>query len=137
MLHLFARRNLARQLPRHRADLPLQLPHSTLTSVARHHRHDRIVGERDLLVAQARFLELTRQQVFLRDLRLLFLGVAGEVHDFHAIEQRTGNVLYEVRGRDEQHFAQIERNTEVVIGEGVVLRRVEDLQQRARRITLE
>ena len=48
-----------------------------------------------------------------------------------------GNVLDEVRRRDEQHLAQVERHAEIVIGERVVLRRVEHLEQRARRIALE
>ena len=91
----------------------------------------------DVLVAEPRLLELARNQVLLRDLRLLALGVAGELDDFHAVEQRPGNVLDEVRRRDEQHLAQVERNAEVVIGEVVVLRRVEHLEQRARRIALE
>ena len=100
-------------------------------------RHDRVVGERDVLVAEPRLLELARDQVLLRDLRLLPLGVARELHDLHAVEQRARNVLDEVRRRDEQHLAQVERHAEVVIGEVVVLRRIEHLEQRARRIALE
>ena len=137
MFHFFARRDFARNFPRHRADLPLELSHPALASVVGHHRHDRVVGERDVLVAQPRFLELTRQQILLRDLRLLLLRVTGEVDDLHAVEQRAGNVLDEVRRRDEQYLAQIERDAEVVIGECVVLRGIENLEQRARRIALE
>ena len=36
-----------------------------------------------------------------------------------------------------KHLAQIERHAEVVIHEGVVLRRIEHLEQRARRVALE
>ena len=71
-----------------------------------------------------------------RDRELLALGVAGEVDDLHAVEQRRRDVLDEVRGRDEHHLRQVERHAEVVVGERVVLRRVEHLEQRARRIAL-
>ena len=81
-------------------------------------------------------VELARHQVLLRDRELLALGVAGEVDDLHAIEQRARDVLDEVRGRDEHHLGQIERHAEVVIGERVVLRRVEDLEQRGRGIAV-
>src|SRR6185436_17700515 len=64
-------------------------------------------------------------------------GVARKIHDLHTVEERSGNVLDEIRGGNKQHFAQIERNAEVVIGEGVVLSRIEHLEQRARWIALE
>ena len=99
-------------------------------------RH-RVVGERHVLVAEPRLLELTRNQILLRDLRLLALRVARELDDFHSVEQRARDVLNEIGGRDEQHFAQVERYSEIVIGEVVVLRRIEHLEQRARRIALE
>ncbi len=51
--------------------------------------------------------------------------------------QRSGDVLQEVRRRDEEHLGEIERHRQVVVGEAVVLRRVEHLEQRARRIALE
>ena len=72
----------------------------------------------------------------LGDLLLLPLRVAAEIDHFHAIEQRTGNVLDEVGRGDEQHLAQIERHTEIVVGERIVLRGIEHFEQRARRITL-
>ncbi len=42
-----------------------------------------------------------------------------------------------VRRGDEQHVREVERHFEVVIAEGVVLRRVEHLEQRRRRVALE
>ena len=90
-----------------------------------------------VLVGQARLLELARDQVLLGDLGLLALGVAGELDDLHAVEQRAGDVLEEVGRGDEQHLAQVERHVQVVVGERVVLRRVEHLEQRARRVALE
>jgi hypothetical protein len=78
-----------------------------------------------------------RDQVLLGDLRLLALGVAGELHDLHAVHQRPRDVLREVRRGDEQALAQIERHAQVVVDERVVLRRVEHLEQRGRRVALE
>ena len=82
-------------------------------------------------------LELARNEVLLGDFGLLALRIAGELDHFHAVEQRTRNVLDQVRRGDEQHFTQVERNAQVVVGERVVLRRIEHLEQRARRIALE
>ena len=90
-----------------------------------------------LLVAEARLLELARNQVLLGDLGLLALGVAGEIDDLHPVEQRAGDVLDEIRRRDEEHLAQVERHAEIVIGERVVLRRVEHFEQCRGRIALE
>ena len=63
--------------------------------------------------------------------------VAGERDDLHAIEQRRVNRAELVRRRDEQHARQVDVDLEVVIAERVVLRRVEHLEQRRRRIALE
>ena len=51
--------------------------------------------------------------------------------------KRARDVLDEVGGGDEQHFAQVERHAQVVIGERVVLGRIEHLEQRARGVALE
>ena len=42
-----------------------------------------------------------------------------------------------VRGADEEHLGEVERQVEVVVAEGVVLRRVEHLEHRARRVAAE
>ena len=59
------------------------------------------------------------------------------LHDLHAVQQRAGDVLEEVGGGDEEHLREIERHAEVVVGERVVLRRIQHLEQRRRRIALE
>ena len=45
-----------------------------------------------------------------------------------------GIVSSDVRGREEQHVGQVEVDLEVVVAERVVLRRVEHLEQRGRRV---
>ena len=70
----------------------------------------------------------------LGDRDLLVLGVAVDPDDLHPVEQRSRDRLRDVRRRDEQHLGQIEVHVEVVIAERVVLRGIEDLEQRARRV---
>ena len=81
--------------------------------------------------------ELLRHQVLARDRDFLGLRVAGEVDDLHAIAQRRRDRVQLVGRRDEEHFAQIERQVEVVVAERVVLLGVEHFEQRRRRIAAE
>ena len=125
------RRDLGRHLAQHLADLALQVPDAGLARVVADDDADRVVGQRHLLGRQPVALELPRQQVVARDRDLLVLGVAVQPDDLHAVEQRSGDRLAHVPGRDEQHLGQVEVDVQVVVAERVVLRRVEDLEQRA------
>ncbi len=89
----------------------------------------------DVGPVEAGAFQLPVEQVTPRDRDLLFLGVAVETDHFHPVEQRSGDRLGHVRGREEQHLGQVEIDVQVVVSEGVVLRRVEDLEQRRRRVT--
>ena len=129
--------DLPGHLPGQPADLPLELADARLAGVAGDHLGERLVGDRELLRRDPVLRELPGDEVLPGDLPLLPLGVAGELHHLHPVEQRPGDVLDEVRRGDEQHLAQVERHAEVVVHEGVVLRRVEHLEQRARRVALE
>jgi hypothetical protein len=79
---------------------------------------------------QPRLLPLAREQVAAGDLQLLLLRVAAEVHRLHAVVERRRDVLHVVRGGDEEHLREVEGDPQVVVGELVVLRRVEHLEQR-------
>ena len=98
---------------------------------------ERGIGDLELVLTQPRLLPLAREQVVLRDRDLLVLGVAVELHDLHAVEQRRGDGLQHVRGRQEEHVRQVEVELQIVIAERVVLRGVEDLEQRRRGIATE
>ena len=126
-------RDLARELP----ELALELPHARLARVARDDLGDRLVGQRELVRREAVLGELARDEVLPRDRELLVLGVAGELDDLEAVEERPRDALEEVRGRDEEDLGEVERDAEVVVRERVVLRRVEHLEERARRVALE
>ena len=70
-------------------------------------------------------LTLLGQQVPLRDLHLLLVRVAGNLNNFHAVEQRARNGVERVGRHDEHHAAQIDGNFKIVVAEGVVLFAVE------------
>ena len=127
-----ARRQTGGGLAQHLAELALELTHTRLTRVVGHHGLDGVVGQGDLLGAQTVALELTPEQVVARDCELLVLCVAIEADDLHAVQQRTGDGVGHVRGRDEQHLGQVELDLEVVVAEGVILGRVEDFEERGR-----
>ncbi len=82
-------------------------------------------------------LDLARNQIALGDVDLLLLGVAGELDDLHAVEQRRRYRVQLVGCADKQHVAEVERLIEVVVAERVVLLRVQRLEQRARRVAAE
>src|SRR4029453_17952111 len=52
--------------------------------------------------------------------------------DLHAVQQRAGDGLEHVGGGQEQHVGQVEVDLQVVVPEGVVLGRVQHLQQGGR-----
>ena len=126
-------RDFSGELP----DLALQLADPRLAGVARDHLAQRPVCELELLARQAILSQLPRNQIALCDLELFALRVAGEAHQVHPVHERPGDGLREVRRSDEQHLRQVERHPEVVVRERVVLRRVQHLEQRRRRIALE
>jgi hypothetical protein len=62
------------------------------------------------------------------------LGVAVDADDLHPVEQRARDGVDHVGRGDEQHPRQVEVDLEVVVAEGVVLGRVEHLEQRRGRV---
>ena len=81
--------------------------------------------------------ELFADQILLADRELFTFGVPGELDHFHAIEECRRDRGQRVRGGDEKHLRQVERDFHVVIAEGVVLFGVEDFEQRRRWIPAE
>jgi hypothetical protein len=74
-----ARRDaIRRHLAQHLAELALELAHAGLARVVGDDRAQRVVGDVDLVLAQAVALELRGQQVVAGDGDLLVLGVAVE-----------------------------------------------------------
>ena len=129
-----ARRDARSRLAQQRAELALELPHAGLAGVVVDDEPQDRVVDRHLVRPQPVALDLPRPQVAARDRHLLGDRVAVEADHLHAVEQRPGNGVGDVGGRDEEHLRQVELDVEVVVAERVVLRRVEHLEQRRRRI---
>src|SRR6185295_5884626 len=85
------------------ADLALEVSYPRLTRVVVDHALDRLVGDLELLRGQPVTLELTLDQILLRDLQLLLFGVARELDHFHTVPQRPGDRIEHIRGSDERH----------------------------------
>ena len=82
-------------------------------------------------------LQLLRHEEALGNPHSLQLRVAGELDDLHPVAKRRRDRVEHVRRGDEQHLGQVERHLQVVVLEAVVLLRVEDLEQRRRRVAAE
>ncbi|MNT14333.1 hypothetical protein D3C72_1493340 [compost metagenome] len=82
------------------------------------------------------FLDRLRQQVTLGDFALFVFGVAGDADHFHTVHQGTRNVQRVGRGH-EHHVGQVVFHFKIVVHEGGVLFRIENLQQCGRRIATE
>src|SRR5204862_519617 len=77
---------------------------------------------------------LLGDEVLRRDAGLLRVRGAGERQEFHPVAQRAWDGVERVAGGDEEDLREVERHAEIGVDEGVVLRRVQHLQQRRGRI---
>ncbi len=123
--------------PHHVRDLALEIAQPGLAGVLAGDLEDPRVGDLELQLLEPVLAQHLRDQVALGDLELLEIGVAREPDHLHAVAQRRRHRVEVVGGGDEQHLRQIERHVEVVVHERVVLRRIEHLEQRRRRIAVE
>ena len=85
----------------------------------------------DLVVGQRRSFALPGQQEVTGDRDLVVLGVAVDLNQLHAVQQCRRDVLDHVGGGQEHHIGQVQIQIQVVVAERVVLRRVENLEQRS------
>ena len=96
-----------------------------------------LIGDPDLARLEAVGVELTRNEIAARDLKLFAGRVAGEGDDFHAVAKRAGDRVEHIRGGDEHDPAEVERHPEVVVAEAVVLLGIKHLQHRGGRVALD
>ncbi len=121
-------------LPADGGHLALQHPHARLPGVGGDHLPDGAVGHLQLGPLQAVALQLLGQQVALGDLKLLLVGIAGQLDDLHPVQQGPGDGLRGIGGGDEQHIGQVEGHLQEVVPEGGVLLSVQHLQQGGGRV---
>ena len=119
------------------SELPLQVADPGLTGVLPDYLADGLVGDGELVLAEAVLPELPGQQVFFGDMELFFLGVTGKLDDFHPVPQGGRDGIQHVGSGDEHHLRQVEGHVQVVVPELPVLLRVQHLQQGRRRVTPE
>ena len=116
--------------------MPLQIAHPRFAGVVANNGGQRGVGDLELRFVQTGFLALACHQVFVGDLPLFVLRVAGQRQHLHAVAQRAGNGVHHIGGGNEQHLRQVKRHAQVVVPKIVVLFGVQHLQQRRRRVAM-
>ena len=125
-------RDSARHSPRHRTDAAFEVANARLTRVLADDRPKRGIRDAQLLRRHTRRLELARNEVALRDMELLFLGIARKLDDLHPVKERPRDGVEDVRRTDEHHPREVEREVEIVVSERAVLRRIEHFEHRGR-----
>ena len=96
-----------------------------------------LVCERKARFIHARsFVRLAHQEA-LADFELFLLRVAGQTQDFHAVLQRLGNGVQDVRRANEHHFGQVVFDIQVMIHERAVDLGIENFHERRRRVAAE
>ena len=124
-------------LARDGTNLALERPHASLARVLVDDFPQRGVGDLDLLGCQTVLVALSRHQILARDVDLLVLGVTAERDHFHAVEERRMDRAELICRGDEEYPRQVDRDLEVVIAEGMILRRVQHFEESRGRIPLD
>ena len=88
----------------------------------------------DVVLFEAVFLDLFRDQMPPGDLELFFLGVTRKRDDLHTVAKRGLDRVEHVRRRHEHHVRKIERDAEIIVAKRRVLLGIEHLEQSARRV---
>ncbi len=114
--------------------LPFQLPDPGLASVVLHQLLKGLVAQPQPLLGESVRASEAREQMPARDLDLVLIEVAAQVHDLQPVAQGRRDALLDVGGSHEDHFAQVEGKVQVVVHEGVILRGVQDLEQGGGRV---
>src|SRR5690348_4600578 len=96
------RRRFAQQT----TDLAFERPDTRFAGVTAHYLAQRGVRDLHFAVEQTGQRQLAADEVLARDGDLLLIGVAVELHHFHAVEQRPRNLLREVGRGQEQDVGQ-------------------------------
>ena len=91
-------------------------------------------GYAKIVAIQAMSLELLGDQILARNFGFLFQGVTVDFHNFHAVQKGRLYAGQAVGGRYKENLAEIVIQFQVVVKKGVVLFRIQDLQQSRRNI---
>ena len=110
------------------ADLAFETANAGFAGVSADDFEKSGVFETEVVEREAVRLELLLDQVLLCDLEFFEFGVAAEPDDLHAVLERAGDGVQDVRGGDEQDLREVVLDVEIVILEHVVLFRIQDFE---------
>jgi hypothetical protein len=126
-----ARRGLSEDRP----ELSLELTNARLARVFGDYGLDDGIVDVYLVGQETVPLDLPRPEIAASDSDLLVDRVAVEANDLHAVEERARDRVGHVGSRNEEDLRKVQLDVEVVVAERVVLRRVEHLEERGRRVS--
>src|SRR6185369_4898866 len=133
----FALRDLLRQLAADRTDIALQVSHAGFASVIAYDPFQGGTFKYRRCVDKTVLIYLPGDQEAVGNMHLFLPGIPGEGDDLHPVLQG-GRYRVELIGRGYEHdIVQVERDIQIVVGEGIVLLRIENLQQGAGRVATE
>jgi hypothetical protein len=112
------------------SDFAFEVPQAGFLRIQIDHGPQAFIGELNLRFCQTVFRDLFGNQVPSGDLEFLFFGVTGELDDLHAISERGLDRIEHVRSGNEHHVGKIERHSQIVVAERMVLFRIEHFEQR-------
>ena len=118
------------------ADTFLQPPHTGLSGIMRDDLLQRAVRDLKLSGTQRVLGHLFLHQMVLGDTELLRSGIGTKLNNLHTVKQRRSNGGGIIGSGDKQHLGQIHRKLNIMIGKGIVLLRVQRLQQCGGRVAL-
>ncbi len=128
-LVLAAGGNITRHLATDLADLALQVSHAGFAGIMLRNIEQTFLAEADILFFHARIFHTARNQVTPGNFGLFAHCITAELQHFHAVKQRRGDWVEHVGRGDKNHTRQVEGQIEIVIGKGIVLRRVQHFEQ--------
>src|SRR5215471_3450843 len=125
----FAARDLSRDAPTNSSDLTLELAHAGFMRVIADDPAKRILLELTLPGFEPVLLQLSGDQISLRNLEFLALGVTRDRDYFYPVAQRFRYSVDVICRADENNLRKIKRHIEITINECMVLCRIEHFEQ--------
>ena len=114
-----------------------QRTYACLAGVILDHGFQHLITRFQGVRLHAVLFDLFGQQVPFQDLELFLFRIAGNLNQFHPVQQRSGNGFHIIGRGDEHHLAQVKGQLHIVIAEGVVLLGIQHFQHGGRRVTAE
>ncbi len=124
-------------LPADGGDLFFQVPHTCFAGIFMDHRVDSLFRECDLLAFEAVEADLLGDEKIPRDQVLFVRRVPLDPDHLHAVHERRRDRIGGIGGCDEHDLGHIILDVHIMIAEGTVLLRIQNFQQRSRRIASE